>query len=138
MVNIYLKWSFIKRQTCDTSIDNECKRVVQRVTTNGNEWQQISTRYCKWKWLAVNDSEWSKNENKWGQVKLQNETKSQSTYNYYIFSNIDNLVKGKLMTYFQYIFFCLYTGIISSFFSLSILLKLLKHVKLIVKCELLF
>ena len=117
------------------------QRVPTSSTTSNNEWQQwqqISTRYSKWKWLAVNDSEWYKNENKWEQVKLQNETKSQSTYNYYIFSNVDNLVKGKLMTYFQYIFFCLYTGIISSFFSLSVLLKLLKHFKLIVKCELLF
>ena len=25
----------------DTSSDNECKQVVQRVTTNDNEWQRV-------------------------------------------------------------------------------------------------
>ena len=32
---------FIKKQTSDTSSDNECQRVVQRVTTNDTEWQRV-------------------------------------------------------------------------------------------------
>ena len=40
-------WSFIKRQTIGTTSDNdwynEWQRVIQRVTTNDNEWQRVTT-----------------------------------------------------------------------------------------------
>ena len=42
------------------------------------------------------------------------------------------------MIYFQYNILCLYHGNIFSFFSLSVLLKLLKHDKLIVMCGLFY
>ena len=91
----------------------------------------------------------TKKENKWTHIKqsgfkFQDEAKGQSDswiillnfyaiFNYFILSNIDNLLIGKLMTYIFNIIICLCHASISSFFSLSVLLKLLKHVKLIVK-----
>ena len=58
-----VKRSF-KRQTGDTSSDNEWQRVVQRVTTSGNEWhrvvQRVTTSDNKWQRVTTNDSEWQR------------------------------------------------------------------------------
>ena len=49
--------SFIKRQTSDTSSDNEWynewQRVVQRETTRDNEWQRLTTNGNKWQPVVV-------------------------------------------------------------------------------------
>ena len=50
--------SFIKRQTSGTSIDNKWQRVVQRVTTNDNEWQQVTTSDNEWPRVTTSDKEW--------------------------------------------------------------------------------
>ena len=87
--------------------------------------------------MTVNASEWC---NEWKLMKVS-KIKFYSifyaVYNYYILSNIDNLLIGKLMAYFQQNILCLYMHMFLHFFSLSVLLKLLKDVKLIVKCEIL-
>ena len=56
---------YIKRQTGETSSDNEWQRMVQRVTTNDNEW------FNKWQRMTTSDREWQRvvqqmktNENK--------------------------------------------------------------------------
>ena len=49
---------------------------------------------------------------------------------------MDNLYTRKLVTYVFNITFCI--SIMQEFFSISVFLKLLKHFKLIVKCELSF
>ena len=64
--------SFIKRQPSGTSSDNKWQRVVQRVTTNDNEW------YNKWHLVTTssttNDKEWHKwqrmttSHNEWQRV----------------------------------------------------------------------
>ena len=49
--------SFIKKQTSDTSSNNEWQRVVQRVTTIGitsyNEWQRVTTSDNEWPFQLV-------------------------------------------------------------------------------------
>ena len=51
----YLKRSFIKRQTRDTSSENEWKWVVLQVTTNDNEW------YNNWQqWVIANNNKWQR------------------------------------------------------------------------------
>ena len=49
---------FIKRQTSDTSSNNEWQRVVLQVTTNctasDNEW------YNEWQQVATNENEWQR------------------------------------------------------------------------------
>ena len=54
--------SFIKRQTSGASSDNEWynewQRVVQRVTTNDNEWQRVTTNDKEWQRVTRNDNEW--------------------------------------------------------------------------------
>ena len=56
--------SFIKRQTIGTSSDNEWynewQRVVQRVTTNDNEWQRVTTNDNEWQQMTTSDKEWQR------------------------------------------------------------------------------
>ena len=46
-----------------TTSDNECQRVVQRVTmkyNSGNEWQRVTTSDNERKRVAANDNEWQR------------------------------------------------------------------------------
>ena len=53
--------SFIKRQTSDTSNDNEWYNEWQQVTVNGNEWynewynerQRMTTSDNDWQWVVI-------------------------------------------------------------------------------------
>ena len=70
---IEIFWSFIKIQISDTSSDYQWQRVVQRVTTNDNEWQQVTTSGATSdkEWQRViqrvtsSDSEWQEWYNQW-------------------------------------------------------------------------
>ena len=65
--------SFIKRQTSGTSSDNEWKRVVQRVTTNDNEWynerqrvvQQVTTNDNGQQRVTTSDKRMTTSDNEW-------------------------------------------------------------------------
>ena len=52
--------SFIKRPTSGASSDNEWQRVVQQVTTNGNERQQVTTNvwFTEWKQIRASKKKW--------------------------------------------------------------------------------
>ena len=52
-INIF--WvSFIKRQTSDTSSDNEWQQITMSGKTSGNEW------YNKWQQVTTNDNKWQR------------------------------------------------------------------------------
>ena len=68
-----------------TTSGNEWQRVVQRVTTNDNEWynetqrvvQQVTTSESEWERVSTNDNEWQQMtmcESEWQQVVQQIKT----------------------------------------------------------------
>ena len=51
--------------TFDNEWYNEWQRVLQRVTTNDNEWQRITTSDKEWQLMAMSDSEWEQWYSEW-------------------------------------------------------------------------
>ena len=79
------KRSFVKRQASGTSSDNEWQRVVQRVTTNDNEWynewQRVitsgTTSDNEWQLVTTSDNKWqrvTKTDDEWERVIKQMKT----------------------------------------------------------------
>ena len=56
----------MKRETSDTSSDNEWYNKWQRMTTSDNEWQRVvervrtsgTTNYNEWQRMTTSDNEW--------------------------------------------------------------------------------
>ena len=129
--------------TSGATSENEWQLVVKRmlrseskwcnewhqVTTHDIEWQRMTTSNKKWQWVTANDSSW------YNRVILSFKIKQKATlvpeefYSmfYVIYNYIFNII---CCVSIMKVFF--------SFFSLLVLQKLLKHVKLIIKCKLLF
>ena len=106
----YVEWQ--RMRMSDTTSDKEWQRVVQRMKTNENKSKRV-----------ILGLEW----NKICSVQLQYIQECKLFINW----EIDDI-------HFQYTILCFYHASISSCFSRTVLSKLLKHVKLIVKCECLF
>ena len=111
-------------------------------TTSSSKWQPMTTSDNEWQWVTRNDNEWQRmtasnkrmktNESKYNRVILSFKIKQKAALVPEEFYSMFCAI------YFQYNMLRIHHESIFSFFSLLLLLKLLKHVKLIVKCKLLF
>ena len=111
MTTTDIKWQRV------TKNDNEWQRVIQRLITNKNEWQRVKQR------MQTNESEWNQvKENEFGfGMKLNMQCITT------IYSAIQIIYKlGNWRHIFSIHILCFYHACISSCFSLSVLLKLIK------------